>query len=286
MLTFITLLVALLIERLLWHGEIYRKLERFEHYHAKITASRWLGWLLLSRPWGIVILITPLLLFMLFLQFNVAPLLGGLFEILFGLLCLLFSLGPRELGRDVENYLNAKSAGQSQQAHQLAQHFSSTHHSDPSDDSQVSQGILVGANHRLIGPILWFLLLGAVGAMSYRLMHHLAYAYQASLTIRSAQDSKTIFYWMDWLPARITAAGYAIVGHFEQAISAWKTYAAQQTTPTCTTHDQLIWLTGQAALANDPASPTASIENHLRLVWRSLTFWIALIGLVTLFGAL
>src|SRR5260363_364075 len=31
------------------------------------------------------------------------------------------------------------------------------------------------------------------------------------------------FYWIDWLPARLTAFGFAVVGNFEDAVHTWRT---------------------------------------------------------------
>ncbi|MFY0080399.1 regulatory signaling modulator protein AmpE, partial [Acinetobacter baumannii] len=35
------------------------------------------------------------------------------------------------------------------------------------------------------------------------------------------------FYWIDWIPARLTAAAFAVVGNFEDAIYAWRNFASR-----------------------------------------------------------
>jgi len=33
------------------------------------------------------------------------------------------------------------------------------------------------------------------------------------------------FYWIDWIPVRLTAVAFAVVGNFEDAIYAWRNFA-------------------------------------------------------------
>jgi adenosylcobinamide-phosphate synthase len=33
------------------------------------------------------------------------------------------------------------------------------------------------------------------------------------------------YYWIDWVPARLTAAAFAIVGNFEDSVYAWRNFA-------------------------------------------------------------
>src|SRR5690606_32785712 len=39
--------------------------------------------------------------------------------------------------------------------------------------------------------------------------------------------SAQAFYWIDWIPVRLTAAAFAVVGNFEDAIYAWRNFAAR-----------------------------------------------------------
>jgi adenosylcobinamide-phosphate synthase len=37
------------------------------------------------------------------------------------------------------------------------------------------------------------------------------------------------FYWIDWIPVRLTAIAFAVVGNFEDAIYAWRNFANRWT---------------------------------------------------------
>jgi adenosylcobinamide-phosphate synthase len=87
------------------------------------------------------------------------------------------------------------------------------------------EATLRNAHYDLFAPIFWFVLLGPAGALMYRL---------ALLTFNEwkeqpAPDFKLfanrIFGWLDWLPARLTAGGFAVVGDFEDAVYCWRTQA-------------------------------------------------------------
>src|SRR5262249_6793887 len=39
------------------------------------------------------------------------------------------------------------------------------------------------------------------------------------------QYAARVFYWIDWIPARLTGIAFAIVGNFEDAIYAWRNFA-------------------------------------------------------------
>jgi len=81
------------------------------------------------------------------------------------------------------------------------------------------------AHHDLFAPIFWFVLLGPVGALFYRL------AYLVKGQWHAGEDgfgdfARRAFDWLDWLPARFTASSFAIVGDFEDAVYCWRTQAA------------------------------------------------------------
>ena len=103
---------------------------------------------------------------------------------------------------------------------------------------------------------------------------------------------------MDWVPARITALGFAVVGSFEDAIDAWRSFAErsdgladQDGIILAATSGAVNVRLGAERLAPSPDSPGPAIDQepqlaHLRsivgLVWRSVVLWMVLLALVTL----
>jgi adenosylcobinamide-phosphate synthase len=120
---------------------------------------------------------------------------------------------------------------------------------------------------------------------------------------------------IDWLPARITAIAFAVVGSFEEAIDCWRNYAQRFPNDNdgvilaATSGAVNVRLGGEAlkptafgpnttqpfqtsALGPEPPFDTASTPGreaetqHLRsivgLVWRSVVLWMVLLALLTL----
>lgn len=80
------------------------------------------------------------------------------------------------------------------------------------------------SHQEIFAPILWFVVLGPAGAVLYRLAH-LTQASWGSKQDSFGDFAGRAFDWLDWLPARVTASTFAIVGDFEDAIYCWRTQA-------------------------------------------------------------
>jgi adenosylcobinamide-phosphate synthase len=70
--------------------------------------------------------------------------------------------------------------------------------------------------------------LGPACAVMYRVAEYLARAWNEPDHMRGeafGQFAARAFYWIDWLPVRLTAVAFAVVGNFEDAIYAWRNFA-------------------------------------------------------------
>jgi adenosylcobinamide-phosphate synthase len=116
--------------------------------------------------------------------------------------------------------------------------------------------------------------------------------------------SATAWYRVDWLPSRLTAVSFAVVGNFEDAVDAWRQQADQFQQPNdgvvlAATSGAINVRLGGTVLApdeppelagiSDMVPPTAGREPefaHLRsmvgLVWRAVVMWMFLLALLTL----
>ncbi|MDA8383221.1 MAG: CobD/CbiB family protein [Betaproteobacteria bacterium] len=160
------------------------------------------------------------------------------------------------------------------------------------------------AHRQLFGVVAGFLVLsplGPVGAVLYRSSCWLADLW-ADLDPQSHGDfgrfAGEAFRTLDWVPARLTAVSFAIVGDFEDALFCWRAQAASWTDKL----QGIILSSGAGALGvklGDPihqagglvARPelglgeepdAGDLQSAMGLVWRTVVLWLALLALLTL----
>ena len=156
------------------------------------------------------------------------PLLGLLWSILILYLCMGF--------RNYNHYFSAIQMallnGEQMQARNLLGEWCDCDASamDTADITRMAiEKALISVQKDVFGIIFWFVLpFGPAGAILYRFSSYL----QKSWNEPDDSDSfglfaKKIFYWIDWVPVRLTALSFAIVGNFEDAIYAWRNFAGR-----------------------------------------------------------
>lgn len=86
---------------------------------------------------------------------------------------------------------------------------------------------LVAAHRNVFGVIFWFIVLpGPSGALLYRLARFLGEEWGERTDTEFGQFgrfARRAFEVIDWLPARMTAASFSVVGDFEDAVFCWRT---------------------------------------------------------------
>ncbi|MES2935151.1 MAG: CobD/CbiB family protein [Pseudomonadota bacterium] len=88
---------------------------------------------------------------------------------------------------------------------------------------------LVTSHRHVFGVFFWFLMpVGPACAVMYRVAEYLARAWNEPEHMKNeafGNFAAQAFYWIDWIPARLTATAFAIVGNFEDAVYAWRNFA-------------------------------------------------------------
>jgi adenosylcobinamide-phosphate synthase len=164
----------------------------------------------------------------------------------------------------------------------------------------IEQGV-VDSYHHVFGTMFWFVVLpGPTGAVLYRLAQMLNQKWGE----RSAEEDKfgrfasSAAAWLDWLPVRLTAASFAVMGDFEDAVYCWRSQAR-----TWGNYANGILLASAAGAIGvrlgDPLRQDYAVKfrpelglgeeadpNYLKsavgLVWRSVLLWLAVILLVSI----
>lgn len=147
---------------------------------------------------------------------------GALLDILFSAAVLFFCLGPRDLSDDVQRLIAARAQGHAEEAERLSRVLQSG--PDPDENHRSLLGALFIQSHeRLFGVLLWFIALGPAAAVGYRvasrlprLLDELGYGSGARLAAEQLHGLAA------WLPARLTAALFALAGSMDDALAAWR----------------------------------------------------------------
>jgi AmpE protein len=216
----------------------------------------------------------------------------GLPSLLLGVVVLFYAWGPRDLDLDVEDVVDADDA----EARRAA-----ARHLFPLDDEAVCEGgplveaVFRCALWRWFGPLFWFLLLGPVGALGYRLA---ALAAQGEarqrLGERQGRQAATLLGLLDWPVAQLMTLSLALAADFDAVVQAWRQWHAEGGLRLGLGHLEAaarisvaVELAEDAADAGDgPAQAPALLElrDAMSLVWRILVIWLGLLALFVVAG--
>ncbi len=328
--SFISVLFALLLEQV-------RPLSRGNPLHAFVR--NWVRWCSRSfdagKPrhgwltWGVAVLVPSVVSLAIFLLLN--RYLGWPFAVVWSALVLYASLGFRQFSFHFTQIRDALAEDDETRARTLLADWQQIDvQAMPGNEivGKVIEFSVLAAHRHVFGVLAWFSVLaafglGPTGAVLYRLAEFVAryWLHQSKKhhqpVSRALQDNaRAAWMLIDWLPARMTAISFAVVGNFEEAIDGWRSYAAQGGT----SNDSLvlaatagavnIHLSGVLAggaggtdgdgdgLAHAGSTPrenrvaNGSVRRpnpelaHLAivvgLVWRTVVMWIVLLALLTL----
>lgn len=168
----------------------------------------------------------------------------------------------------------------------------------------IEQGLLASYRH-VFGTVAWFIALGPAGAILYRASAVLSELWGA----RSEPDfgafgrfAARAQIWLDWVPVRLTAATFAAVGDFEDAVFCWRAQAAAWIPQA----DGIILASGSGALrvrlgdtlhrhggleyrpqlGTGEEADAGHLQQAVGLIWRALVLWMFLVLLVSIAHAL
>lgn len=282
---FFSILVAVAADRFM---QQFHELRQFNWLQAYVD---WMSDVLsvqrLPQWVGSTVLIAPLLLAVWFLQGIFANGLWGLFDFAFNVVVLFFCLGPKDLDRQVDDYLDSLNMNdQSMQTHAAMQ----LTENNPSDDMMlqvklVVEAIFTRANRALFAVLFWFVVLGPMGAVIYRSIDLLKDVPLKSSDSRffSAQYNLLLAI-LEWLPARITVAAFMLSGNFEAALSGYKK-AADEVIELGDANQAVLKTAGLGAIQFQSCSDTPTAIEQVKkargLILRTLVIWLLVTLLVS-----
>jgi membrane protein required for beta-lactamase induction len=216
-------------------------------------------------------------------------------QFLFAVGVLLFCLGPRDLGEQINDYCKAIENGDEDEIRGIAGEFLEQAPAAVHPAPDIERAIYAQANNRIFGVVFWFVLLGPTGAWLFRvldLMQRRAVYYAAQQALAGTGQQSQVAPAMlllhrviAWIPARLLAVGYMLAGSFEAALAAWKELRSAPSAWFPGPSDQLLGSVGQAAAAGGGQSTViARVRVAYDLVSRTLwMIWCPALAALTLY---
>jgi adenosylcobinamide-phosphate synthase len=256
------------------------------------------------------------------------------------------TLGFRQFSYHFTDIRDALDAGDEDLARQLLADWQNVDASNIPRSEIVRHVIeysVLAAHRHVFGVLTWYVILAALGlgpfgAVFYRMAEFTVRFWKPRFKSKLSHTSSDnihddapvvsdhlrattaqAWYLVDWLPARFTAMGFAVVGNFEDAIDCWRNYAQQLPTLDNSNDGVILAATSgamhvrlggellkpaaRAEAANSSfdgqtngteTEPEATVSTpgreaepaHLRsvvgLVWRYVVLWMLLLALLTL----
>ncbi len=282
------------------------------HVDGGTKSQAWLAWgLLVGVPAGLAVLIHWLL----------AYTLGWLFAVAWNVALLYITLGFRQFSHHFTGIRDALNDGDEALARKLLAEWQQVEVNDlPRTEivRHVIEHSILSAHRHVFGVFFSYALLsviglGPVGAVVYR-VSEFANRYWATATNNSAllpskdstepalvseslrQRAQETWRTIDWMPARATAMGFAIMGSFEDAMDGWRHHAEKFPNDNdgvilAATAGAINVQLGGASLQPDvpgststPGRPPeiAHFAQVVGLVWRTVVMWLVLVALLSL----
>ncbi|MFD0740072.1 hypothetical protein ACFQZQ_12375 [Lysobacter koreensis] len=268
----------------------------------------WLRWLdsrfgegsVWRGPWGIAIALLPPLLAVGLFQLALDGPLYGLAALAFGIAALFYTWGPRDLDLDVDAIVEAPDAATRREA---AARLWPDGTSPSLDGSSLVEAVFRNAQRRWFGVLLWFLLLGPVGALLYRLAV-LAVEGEAARQVpaQTRGGARTLLAVLDWPVAQLMALALALVGNFDVVLGAWRDSGGAS----FALDNRFLGAVARASVKSELAEEAADLADNesgvatgvavavpselpelrdaMSLVWRSLLVWLAVLALFVIAG--
>jgi cobalamin biosynthesis protein CobD/CbiB len=178
----------------------------------------------------------------------------------------------------------------------------------------IERGV-VDAYREVFAVLFWFLVLpGPAGAVLYRLATLLAEQWRADAPQGDAtplardrgefgRPARTLLWLLDWIPVRLTALSFAVVGDFEDAVYCWRTQPGQWPLDEGGEPVGILVASAGGALGVELGGPVGTMSGEpeerpalgmgetadtellpsaVGLVWRALVLWLLLTLLLTL----
>jgi adenosylcobinamide-phosphate synthase len=224
----------------------------------------------------------------------------GLLGLAFNIAVLYLTLGFRQFSHNFTDIQLAIKAGDVDRARSLLDQWRGASGVVRTREEVIRLTIeeaLVASHRHVFGVLVWYLLLpGPSGAVLYRLAAYFAWRWKDLRNF--GEFARRVFYVLEWPAVRLTAAAFAVVGDFEDAVYCWRTQARNWADPNA----GIVLAAGAGAMGvrlgmavqeadgllprpelgvGEPAEG-AFLDSTVGLLWRAVVVWVFVLALLTI----
>lgn len=275
---------------------------------ALVTSARqytwygaWLRWLgdnlgegsFWRGRYGIALALLPILAVVAVFQWVLDGPVFGLVGLLFDIAVLVYAWGPRDLDVDVEAVIDAHDPQARREAiARLGLHGDAA----ALDGPALVEAVFHNALLRWFGVLFWFLLLGPVGALLYRLAALAGEGdFSDALPGETRTGARALHAILNWPVAQLMTLAMALVGNFDTVFTAWREARGDR-------WQSDVAFLGHAARASVKCELAEEAEEYaqegmvqamrelpelrdaMSLVWRILLLWLAVLAVFVIGG--
>ena len=249
-------------------------LTRVRHYALLLAPVHWVRrrFPTSARAVAAAVVLTALLT-ALILTAVAEALLGALGGFLLALLVFIYTLGPRDLDRDVQALL----LGGNEPRYLKARRIMRLHRD--ADAAEAAAAVFRAAEARWFGILFWFVLLGIPGALLYRLTR--ISLHEPGLQPAQAGALLRLRFILDWPVLALMVLSAALMGDYDRVRQAWRRDrpGGQRWRLDAELLDRIAAATVQ---------PQDLFEQGVRrghqMVWRMLLIWLVVLSLMLMLG--
>ena len=290
-----SMLIAIVLVMILAHlAPDLTRLRRYDWFgnwlgwlSARTPAARWQHPAMLFASLGLPLLVIAVV------QGMLAEPLHGLLALAFAVTALFYAWGPRDLDQDIDQIAAASRA---EQPALIAARLAASPDTDIAPGAEATVAIASqAALRRWFGPLFWFLVLGPLGAVGYRLTQLAAEDAAPWLSPAQHEAAARLLAILNWPAVQLMTLAMAIATDFDTVWRAWRSRTATTGGVFSLDRDLLPAVTaaavrtdlseiGETEFLDDPnqLDRVVLLRDVQSLAWRVLIVWLTVIALIAL----
>ena len=165
-----------------------------------------------------------LVIFILISTYLLEHYMHSFFSFTLNLIILVYCLKPNEYNEKMEDIKfsveHEKDIPEDERLKYLMASISEKKSND--DITEITNNLFYNSTRSIFTVLFWFLVLGPAGCLGYIVLDYFIYGNGIRIDQKSKKKLEIIFGLIEYIPARLSAFSFAIVGNFENSLNAWK----------------------------------------------------------------